>query len=609
MQEKKHQRKKALVTGLAVACTVFCIQLFRIQVLDEKYKISAINNAIRTITQYPARGLILDRNGNILVGNKVTYDISLTPATQTEFDTLALCSIFGTDTSSIKERFREFRRNRRRIGYQSIILFKQVSAETYSHFAEQAYKFPGFSAIPRSTRNYTYDACGNLLGYVSEVDSAFIRKNPEYSVGDMAGKTGLEYICEKELRGEKGKRYYLRNVHNLTLSRYENGEYDVSAIPGNNVTTTIDAELQHYTEMLMKNKIGSVVAIEPHTGEILALVSSPGIETAKLGEINRYYNEIASDPLKPMFNRAIMSSYPPGSVFKILNALIALQYGTAGTETRFECHDGYSTGNFRLKCHHHRSPVDMNESIMMSCNAYYCCLFRDYLDNGRWNSISESMDRWAETVRSFGFGSPSGSEFPSELGGNVPDASTYDRIYGKNRWRSLSVVSLSIGQGELGVTPLQMANYAAILANRGYYRKPHILRDNSGTETYSRKNYTLIDTALFERIIPGMYNAVNRSAEDGATGWRAKVPGLDICGKTGTAQNPHGEDHAVFIGFAPKDNPRIAVAVYIENAGFGGTWAAPLGSLVIEKYLNDSIARTDTEKFITSADFLKRQRP
>lgn len=609
MHGNKLDKQQVLMAGLAVVGIIFAVQLFRIQVLDDEYKISAENNALRYMTVYPSRGLILDRNGLILAGSKVAYDIMATPADVSQFDTAAFCSIFHADTAWLKSKFRDFAKRRRSIGYQSVALLKQVPAEQYNVFSELSYKFPGFTAIPRSIRDYPFDACGNLLGYVSEVDAAYIKRNPDYKAGDMAGKTGIELVCEDELRGEKGNAIFLRDVHNRILSRFMDGEYDKNAIPGNDVVTTIDAGLQQYIESLMKNKVGSVVAIEPATGEILALVSSPGISTDKLAEINKHYEEIASDPLNPMFNRAIMSSYPPGSVFKILNGLVALDDGLISTSTKYPCHEGYAVGNFKLKCHEHKENIDFTESIMMSCNAYYCYVFRDILDNPEYSSVGEAMNHWNAVVRSFGFGSPTGCELPSEQGGTVPDAGTYDRVHGPGRWKSLSAVSLSIGQGELGVTPLQLANYASILANRGYWHVPHLLKcHDGGEEKYEERHYTLVDTVLFESVIKGMYQAVNRSREDGATAWMARAEGLEICGKTGTAQNPHGEDNAVFIGFAPKENPRIAIAVYLENTGFGGTWAAPLGSLAIEKYLTGGVSRPLVEKFVKDRDVAGERR-
>lgn len=592
MSLDKH-RSQYLIIGLTAAFIVLAAQLFRLQLLDNSFKISADNNALLYQTRHPARGLILDRNGKVLVGNKNTYDIMVTPRYVQDFDTLELCRILELDPEYVRAKFSEYRMYRTRIGYRTVTFVSQVSQEQYSRFIEAAHKFPEFRGVPRSTRMYPYNAGGNLLGYVTEVDPKFLASHPDYSPGDYTGRTGLEETCEPMLRGEKGYSIYLRDASNRIQSSYRNGEFDKPAVPGKDVTSTIDAELQNYGEALMRNKVGSVIAIEPATGEILSMISSPGIDVSVLGEINKYYNDIAADPFTPMFNRAVMSPQPPGSVFKLVNALIGLQEGVVSTATEFPCRDGFHARGISVGCHNHKSPVDFTEAIMVSCNSYFCYLFRDILENSAYSSEAEAMDRWHDYVQSFGFGTRLGSDFPSEIPGFVPDSRTYDRVYGKGGWKALSVISLSIGQGELGCTPLHLANLAATIANRGWYRIPHIVRqhDNDTLDAkYSEKHYTLVDTTHFEKVIDGMYMAVNAPAGQGATARVAAVRGLDICGKTGTAENPHGDEHAVFVCFAPRENPRIAIAVYIENAGFGATWAAPVASLMVEKYLNGDIA-------------------
>lgn len=592
MSSDKH-RFQYLIIGLTAAFIVLAAQLFRLQLLDNSFKISADNNALLYQTRHPARGLILDRNGKVLVGNKNTYDIMVTPRYVKDFDTLELCRILELDPEYVRAKFSEYRRYRTRIGYRTVTFVSQVSQEQYSRFIEAAHKFPEFRGVPRSTRMYPYNAGGNLLGYVTEVDPKFLASHPDYSPGDYTGRTGLEETCEPMLRGEKGYSIYLRDASNRIQSSYRNGEFDKPAVPGKDVTSTIDAELQNYGEALMRNKVGSVIAIEPATGEILSMISSPGIDVSVLGEINKYYNDIAADPFTPMFNRAVMSPQPPGSVFKLVNALIGLQEGVVSTATEFPCRDGFHARGISVGCHSHKSPVDFTEAIMVSCNSYFCYLFRDILENSAYSSEAEAMDRWHDYVQSFGFGTRLGSDFPSEIPGFVPDSRTYDRVYGKGGWKALSVISLSIGQGELGCTPLHLANLAATIANRGWYRIPHIVRqhDNDTLDAkYSEKHYTLVDTTHFEKVIDGMYMAVNAPAGQGATARVAAVRGLDICGKTGTAENPHGDEHAVFVCFAPRENPRIAIAVYIENAGFGATWAAPVASLMVEKYLNGDIS-------------------
>ena len=602
------EKKNVLIIGVLVVGFILIAQLFNLQILNTQYKITAENNAYKYVTRYPVRGLIMDRNGEILVGNKNTYDIMVTPIEVKEFDTLDFCSIFNLDTLEVREKFKEYKKNKRKIGYQAITFLKQVSSIQYSIFIEKAYKFPGFSAVSRTSRNYPFAAGANLFGYVTEVDADFIKKNPGYRSGDYIGATGLEKSYEEVLKGEKGYNILLRDVHNRIQSSFADGEYDKNAVPGKDIISTIDGHLQQYGELLMQNKVGSVVAIEPSTGEILALISSPGINIGQLATINKHYNEIVNDPYKPMFNRAVMSAYPPGSVFKLVNGLIGLQEGVITPSTRYNCNMGYYYGDRKLGCHAHPSPLDLTQSIMMSCNAYYCNVFREILHNRKYGSVSQAFDHWREMVMSFGFGRKLGSDFPSELGGTLPTSKLYDKVYGKNRWHAHSVISLSIGQGEIGATPLHLANLAATIANRGYYYIPHLVKDSPDTTIHPRfkeRNYTMVDTTHFHKVIQGMWQAVNSEPGAGGTARLAHVKGLDICGKTGTAQNPHGRDNAVFICFAPRENPRIAIAAYIENAGFGGTWAAPIASLMIEKYLTGEISRADLEKRMMESNLIQ----
>ena len=370
------------------------------------------------------------------------------------------------------------------------------------------------------------------------------------------------------------------------------GEYDKTATPGVDVTTTIDGYLQAYGEKLMKNKVGSLVAIEPATGEILTMVSSPGIEVSQLAYISRHYAEIVNDPYKPMYNRAVMSPQPPGSVFKLVNGLIGLQEGVLTPNTLYGCNHGYVVGNLRVGCHGHPSPINLYQSIMMSCNAYYCYVFRSIIDNPAYGSVRNGFEKWKEYTASFGFGQKLGSDIPGEKAGTMPSAERYDRIHGKDRWKSLSIISLSIGQGEIGCTPLHLANLAATIANRGWFYTPHLQKDTPACpidERFKERHYTMVDTTHFEDIVKGMEMAINYTG-GGATATIARIPGVIACGKTGTAQNPHGDDHSVFITFAPKDDPKIAVVAYVENGGFGATWAAPIASLLVEKYLNGEIA-------------------
>ena len=590
----KLNRKNKLLIGLGTTALILISKLFVIQIIDDKYKLDADNNSMVYSIIYPTRGIIHDRNGRILVGNKVAYDLLVTPREVGEFDTLGLANVLDVHPDVIREKMAEYRKYRRRIGWQTVVMLKQIPQETYMKFAEIAYRFPGFRGQARSIREYPYNAGGNLLGYVSEVDANYLKRHPdEYKAGDYAGMTGIEAAREKELRGEKGYTIWLRNSKNKIESRYKDGEMDKEAIPGKDITTTIDAELQHYGQMLMQNKVGSLVAIEPSTGEILTMVSSPGIDVDMLANISQHYGEISSNPYKPMFNRAVQAPYPPGSVFKLVNGLIGLEEGVVTTSTHYPCSMGYHFGRNKLGCHAHKSPLSFEESIMMSCNAYYCYILRDLLENKKYGSIGIAMDKWQEYVKSFGFGQKLGSDFPSELGGFIPGSGYYNKVYGKGGWKATTVISLSIGQGEIGTTPLHMANLCATIANRGFYYIPHIVKDSDNVSIdpkYKEKRYTMVDTTHFPKVVGGMYRAVNSGFGSGGTASIAAVDGLEICGKTGTAQNPHGSDHSVFICFAPKDNPKIAVAAYVENGGFGATYAAPIASLLTEMYLNKEIS-------------------
>lgn len=612
----KLNRESKLLIGLGVAVSILVVKLFNIQIIDNKYKMDAANNSMVYTTVYPTRGIIYDRNGKILVGNQVAYDLMVTPREVTEFDTLTLARVLDVTPEFIRNKMKEYTKNRRNIGWQSVVMLRKIPQETYMRFSEIAYRFPGFKGQARSIREYPYNAGGNLLGYVSEVDKRYLERHPgEYKAGDYAGKTGLEAAREKELRGEKGHTIWLRNSRNRIESRYKDGEMDKEAVPGKNIVTTIDAELQNYGQKLMRNKVGSLVAIEPSTGEILAMVSSPGINVDILADIGKHYPKIARNPYKPMFNRAVQAPYPPGSVFKLVNALIALQEGIITPRTEYPCSMGYHFGNgkYKVGCHDHDSPVDLDFSIMTSCNAYYCYVFRELLENGKYGNVGESLDKWREYVASFGFGHKLGSDFPAELGGFIPTSEYYDRYYGKKRWKATAVISMAIGQGEIGCTPLHLANLCATIANRGHYYIPHIVKDSEGVEIdpkYHEKNYTLVDTVHFHKIINGMYKAVNSDFGSGATASIAAVPGLEICGKTGTAQNPHGDDHSVFACFAPRENPKIAVVAYIENGGFGASYAAPIASLLTEMYLNHEISpeRKDLEHRMTSANLMHKVR-
>ena len=606
-------RKNKLLIGLGAATAILLAKLFSIQIVHDEYKISSDNNSMVYETIYPTRGIIYDRNGEIMVGNKTAYDIIVTPREVKAFDTLALAAALDVDVQFIRDRMAYYRRYRSTIGYQSQTMIKQVPPQTYMKFAEIQYKFPGFKGQIRSIRDYPVDAGGNLLGYVSEVDADYLKQHPgEYRSGDYIGRTGIEAAREKELRGVKGYHVYLRDSHNQIQTAYNDGEMDVEAIPGNDIVTTIDATLQNYGQRLMQNKVGSVVAIEPKTGEILAMVSSPGISVDQLADIGQHYNDLINDPYLAMFNRTVMASYPPGSVFKLVNGLIGLEEGVLHLSDRYPCSHGFPYGNGRrLGCHGHASPLALLDAIATSCNGYFCYVFRNILENRKYDSIQDAFDKWREYVTSFGFGRKLDSDFPSELGGNIPTSAYYNKAYGRKGWRFQTIISLSIGQGEIGVTPLQIANLCATVANRGWYIIPHIIKDSQNVtieDKYRERQYTMVDTTNFKKVIDGMYMAVNGGGSAGGTAFAAAIPGLDVCGKTGTAQNPRGADNSVFICFAPKDDPKIAIAAYIENAGFGATWACPIASLMVEKYLTGDIRpeRKYVEDRILQADLMSR---
>lgn len=583
---------------------VYIIRLFFLQVIDSTYKLDASNNVLRYVTQFPARGLIYDRNGELLVYNEAAYDLMLIPRQLKAFDTTEFCKILNITKQYVDEGIEKAKKYS---VYNSSIFLKQVSAKTYATLQEKLYKFPGFFVQARTLRKYTSENGAHLLGYVGEVNDKIIENDEYYKLGDYIGISGIEQSYEKQLRGKKGVNIYLVDVHNRIKGPYANGRLDKKAEVGANIISTVDSKLQAYGEKLMKNKIGSIVAIEPKTGEILALVSAPGYNPELLigRQRTKNYVTLMSDTLKPLFNRALMAQYPPGSTFKIINALIGLQEKVLYTGTKYECQGAYYSRNFRLGCHIHKSPLNLIESIQMSCNTYYCNVFRSILDNKKYPSIRESFDQWRDYIMSFGFGQYLNTDFTNELKGLVPTKQTYDRIYGEKGWSSLTLISMAIGQGELGTTPLQMANMTAAIANRGYYITPHIVKEIEGDyeldTRYEEKHYTKIDSNYFNIVIEGMDLAVNGEAGSGSTARMAQIPEVTVCGKTGTAENPHGEDHSIFIAFAPKDDPKIAIAVYIENGGFGGTWAAPTAKLMIEQYLNDSIAVPWWEDYILNA--------
>jgi len=604
--------KKYIISGIIILVfIVIVVKLFYIQVVDSSYKFSANNNVLRYITQYPARGLIYDRKGNMLVANQVVYDLLMIKNQVKTFDTLEFASMLGLTVEEVREAFIQMQRQKGYSPRKAVVFLKQISDSSYARLQEVLYKYDGFEVQPRTVRTYPRPIAGHLLGYIGEVDEAVIKKQPYYQQGDYIGVSGIERSYESELRGVKGINIYMVDVHNRIKGPYENGKYDSLSKIGKSLTATIDGDLQEYGERLMANKIGSIVAIEPKTGEVLAMVSSPTYDPKLLVGRDRANNFklLQSDSLKPIFNRSIMALYPPGSTFKVVNALIGLEEGVVTPETRYACYGGYTVGR-GVGCHHHASPLNLEQSIAASCNTYYCHVFRNIVDNRKYGSIELGFDNWKRQVESFGYGNTLGIDLPHERKGIVPSVNYYNKYFRKGGWNSLTIVSLSIGQGELSVTPLQMANLVSTIANRGYYYTPHIVKSIEGETRldprFYEKHTTSVDSTWFKYIIEGMDLAVNCGPGGGGTARIAAIPDIRICGKTGTSQNPHGADHSVFFAFAPKDDPKIAIAVYVENAGFGATWAAPIASLMIEKYLRDSITRPDLEQYILQANLLNR---
>ncbi len=598
------KRSYVIIAVFALTGLIYIIRLFGLQVLDPTYKQFATNNVLREVVQYPARGLIYDRNGSLLVYNKPAYDLLITPREVTAFDTVWFCRLLEITKEDLEERIKKAKEYSR---YKPSILIKQIPPESYAILQEQLYKFRGFHTQSRTLREYSTKSAAHVLGYVGEVTNDDIRVDSYYKMGDYIGVSGIEKSYEAQLRGTKGIKKFMVDVHNRIQGSYLNGEEDVTAQIGNNLKSTIDIELQRYAEELLQNKKGSVVAIEPATGEILAMVSAPAYDPGLLvGRIRgNNYARLVADSLKPLFDRALLAEYPPGSTFKPLNVLIAMQEQTINLNTRFSCSGPASVP---IRCtHDHFSPLGLTDAIRESCNPFMWNTFRSILN--KYGTTAEGFNVWREYVNNFGMGVKLGSDLSNEGKGNVPTEAYYNRLYGSRRWSAMTVRSLAIGQGELGITPLQLANYAAIVGNRGFYYIPHTVKEveNDQINTkFKNKVQTKISQEHFEPVIKGMEMAV----EYGSSAM-LRVPGVVMCGKTGTAENPHGSDHSVFMAFAPKDNPQIALSVYVEHGVWGARYAAPIASLIVEKYLNDTISggRKWIEESMMKANLLNPNQP
>ncbi len=604
--ENFENRKYIIGAVIVLLFSIYIIKLFSIQVLSSEYKNSANNNSQRHVTEYPARGLIYDRNGKLLVYNEAAYDLMVIPKQLEEFDTLELSKILELDIEQIRKNIYKAKHYSY---YKPSTLVKQISNITYAKLQEVLYKYSGFFVQARTIRMYPEGTAAHVLGYIGEVNDRITKKDKYYSSGDYIGISGIEKSYEKELRGKKGKKIFLVDVHNRIQGSFKDGKYDTLAVSGNNLYSTIDADIQAYGELLMKNKIGSIVAIEPSTGEILAFISSPTYNPNMLvgRKRGKNYRKLSIDSLNPLFNRAIAAKYPPGSTFKLVQALIALQAGLITPNTGFVCNKNL------VGCHNHPSANTVQEAVKMSCNPYFYQVYRkiieQHVDKSIYKDARFGLKFWDRYAHSFGLGEQLKIDIPGIKSGNIPDVNFYDKWYGKNRWAFTYIASNSIGQGEVTVVPMQMANLAATIANKGYYFTPHVIKkigeSDKPRDEYTFFHKTLIEKKWFDVIIPGMYDVVNSA---GGTARRARVDGINVCGKTGTVQNPHGKDHSGFIAFAPMENPKIAIAVYVENSGFGGTWAAPIASLIIEKYLTDTIKNKYKEQRILDADFIHKKK-
>ena len=585
---------------------ILLISLFGVQVINDSYKLSAENNVIKAVTIYPERGYIYDREGTLLVTNQRAYDLMVTPKKVSLIDTVKLCEVL-----EIKQE--EFNKNLNRAkkysSRKASLFLKEISKQTAAQLQELLYEFPGFYLQERTIRQYPQKSAAHVLGYVSQVPDYILKKDRYYKRNDNYGISGVERSYEKELRGIQGIKYLIRDVWNRNKGSFADGKHDSIAVNGKDLELSIDIQLQKYAEELIQNKKGSIVAIEPSSGEILSLVSSPNYDPNLLIGRSRSpnYNEMYNDEDKPLFDRSLLAEYPPGSTFKLINALIGLQENVISKNSRFTCDEGWRfSAKLKIGCHAHRSPLNLTESITQSCNAYYCNTFRRIIE--KYPTTTEGYDNWRKHVLSFGLGNYLNNDLFSGRKGRVPTLDFYNRQYGKGGWKAPTVISLSIGQDALVISPIQMANMCAAIANRGHYFTPHIVRKVDGISlkdsTYTIPKHTSIDPKHFKTVIEGMEKVFT---DKHGTAKTARVKGIEICGKTGTAENPHGEDHSIFIAFAPKDDPKIAIAVYVENGGWGSTWAAPIASLMIEKYLTGKISNTKQEAFILNGNLMTKE--
>ena len=600
--------KRRYVIGGAVffVALLFIVRLFFLQIMSDDYKKNADSNAFLKKIQYPSRGVIYDRNDRLLVYNQPAYDITVVMKEMVSLDTADLCQTLNLTPEFVRNRFRDMKNRRLNPGYSPYtnqVFMTQLSAEDCGVFQEKLFKFPGFYIQRRTIRQYNYNAGAHILGDIAEVSKSEMEDDEYYLPGDFIGKLGVERSYEKQLRGEKGVEVLLRDAHGRIQGNYMNGKFDKPSVPGKNLVLSLDIDLQMLGERLLEGKIGSIVAIEPETGEVLCMVSSPSYDPHMMIGRNRgkNHNEMARDPWKPLLNRAIMGTYPPGSTFKTTQALTFLQEGIINTGTSYPCFGGFSCKGLHVGCHGHPSPLSLVPAIATSCNGYFCWgLYYMIGARQKYGTVQKAMNTWRDYMVSMGFGYTLGIDLPGEKRGMIPNANFYDKAY-RGSWNGLTVISISIGQGEVTATPLQIANLGATIANRGYFVTPHVVKKVEGEaldSLYTQRRYTKVDASHYDEVVQGM-----RAAVTGGTCRMANLPDIEVCGKTGTAQN-HGKDHSAFMGFAPMNNPKIAIAVYVENGGWGATYGVPIGRLMIEQYLKGKLSPEDE---VLATDIQKRR--
>lgn len=613
MKDYKLAKRSYVVGGfISLLVLIYIIRLFSLQLGDHTYRENADSNAFLKKVLYPMRGLIYDRNGRLVVFNQPAYDLMVTPREAVDFDTLQLCKVLGLSPQEFRQRWEEMKDTRKNPGYSSYTpqkLLSHLSQADYGRIQEKLSLFPGFDISRKAIRQYATTAGANVLGNIREVNASDIEKDQYYRAGDYTGDLGVEKSYEHQLRGHKGVNIFMKDVHGRIKGPYEGGIHDSEPVSGRNLTLGIDWDLQEYGEKLMAGKSGAIVAIEPSTGEILALVTSPNYDPSLLLGRNRgkNYAALVRDPLKPLYNRAIQAAYPPGSTFKPTQGLIFLQEGVITPQTSYPCHRGYVNG-LRVGCHPHGAPLPLVPALATSCNAFFCWGFKNMIDK-QGTKVQDQLTRWKNYLVSMGYGYKLGIDLPGESRGFIPNAEYYDKMRKGEPWSANSVISVSIGQGEVLATPLQIANLCATIANRGFFFTPHVVKAIQDTvldKAYTTRHHTRVKSTFYNYIVQGMRQAVL-----GGTCRGANLADIEVCGKTGTAQNPHGPDHSVFMGFAPMNHPKIAVCVFVETAGYGAAFGVPIGSLMIEKYLKGEISagRKGVEQRMMQASTFQTGRP